>query len=355
MAVLLFVIGLVLLVAGAEFLVRGAAQMALRLGFSPLVIGLTVVAFGTSAPEMAVSVKGVLDGQAGIAVGNVVGSNIFNVLVILGMSAAVVPLAVSRQLIRFDVPLMIAISCVMLAMGWNGIVSRGEGVLLFGGTLAYTGRMVYLARREAALAQQDSPLSPGRLPLVFDIVYVVGGLLMLVVGARWLVAGAVTFAQWMGVSDLIIGLTIVAAGTSLPELMTSLMASLRGQRDIAVGNVVGSNIFNILIVLGLSAMVSPQGLTVAPAAIAFDIPVMIGVALVCLPIFFTGGAIARWEGFLLVGLYIAYTTYLILAATEHDALDTYSHIMLWFVIPPIAIMLVGLSLQWWRRPAENRG
>jgi cation:H+ antiporter len=351
MTSILFILGLVLLVVGAELLVRGAAQLALRGGISPLVIGLTVVAFGTSAPEMAVSVKGALDGQEGIAIGNVVGSNIFNVLLILGLSAAVVPLAVASQLLRFDVPLMIAVSCLMLAMGWDGSVSRGEGALLFAGILAYTGAMVYFGRRGAidVSPTEDLPLTPGRLPLVFDLAFVVVGLLLLVLGSRWLVQSAVEFAQWMGVSDLVIGLTVVAAGTSLPELMTSLMASLRGQRDIAVGNVVGSNLFNILAVLGLSAVAAPQGMAVAPAALAFDIPVMIGVAVVCLPIFFTGGEIARWEGLLLVGFYLAYTTYLVMAATEHDALNTFGTIMLWFVIPLVALTLAVLSLQWWRR------
>jgi cation:H+ antiporter len=355
MAILFFVLGLVLLLVGAELLIRGAAQLALRAGISPLVIGLTVVAFGTSAPELAVSVKGAFDGQTGIAIGNVVGSNIINVLLILGLSAAVAPLTVASQLLRLDVPVMIAVSCLMYVMCWNGLVSRAEGIVLVLGLITYTGAMIYYGRRgvvEVATAG-DVPVVPARLPVVFDVVYLVVGLLLLVLGSQWLVQAAVEFAKWMGVSDLIIGLTVVAAGTSLPELMTSLMASLRGQRDIAVGNVVGSNLFNILSVLGLTAVVAPQGIAVAPAALAFDIPVMIGVAIVCLPIFFTGGVIARWEGWLLVGFYLAYTTYLILAATRHDALRTFETVLLWFVLPPIAITLGVLAIVAWRRRSSN--
>jgi cation:H+ antiporter len=157
------------------------------------------------------------------------------------------------------------------------------------------------------------------------------------------------FAEWLGVSELVIGLTVIAAGTSLPELVTSVVAGMRGERDIAVGNIVGSNIFNILAVLGMSAMVAPEGVEVAQAAITFDIPVMIAVALVCLPIFFTGGEISRWEGVLLLAMYATYTTYLILRATEHDALKTFEMVLLWFVIPPVVLMLAGLTLLAWRR------
>lgn len=352
MAILLFLVALVLLVVGAELLVRGAAQLAFRVGISPLVVGLTVVAFGTSAPEMAVSVKGALVGQAAIALGNVVGSNIFNVLAILGLSALVVPLTVSSRLLRADVPLMIGISCAMLALGWNGEISRLEGIVLFTGIVIYTVVLIYLSRKEtvAAQAQLETPPPTGRrLPIVLDLAFIVAGLAMLVLGSRWLVNSAIMFAQWLGVSELVIGLTVVAAGTSLPELVTSVVAGLRGERDIAVGNIVGSNIFNILAVLGMSAIVAPDGVEVARAALSFDIPVMIAVAFICLPIFFTGGGIARWEGGLLLAMYAIYTTYLILAATQHDALATFETVVLWFVIPPVILMLTGCTLAGWRQ------
>lgn len=317
----LLLIGLILLVIGAEALVRGASKLAAACGISPLVIGLTVVAFGTSAPEMAVSTLSSLSGQANIAIGNVVGSNIFNILLILGLSALVAPLAVSQKLVKLDVPLMITGSIAVYLFALNGILSRLEGILLFIGILAYTGFLIRQSRRENKAVQAEysqeygakEPLSTK--VLLKDVVLILAGLGLLVLGSKWLVDGAVAIAQKLGVSDLIIGLTIVAAGTSLPELATSVVASIRGERDIAVGNVVGSNLFNILAVLGLSGLVSPSGTAVSPQALHFDIPVMIAVSVACLPIFLTGGRISRREGFLFLCGYVAYTTWLVMSAT----------------------------------------
>src|SRR5690606_23489734 len=218
MAIFMFILGLILLVVGAELLVRGAVQVAFRVGISPLVVGLTVVAIGTSAPEMAVSIKGALDGQQGISIGNVVGSNIFNILGILGLSAIVVPLTVSNRLLRSDVPLMIAVSFALLALGWDGRISRLEGMLLFGTLIVYTTLLIHFSRKATAAerAQLESPPPPPtRLPMVFDIVFILIGLLLLVLGSRWMVDSAVVFAKQLGVSELVIGLTVVAAGTSL--------------------------------------------------------------------------------------------------------------------------------------------
>jgi len=345
MTLLLFLLGLVALVAGAELLVRGASRLAASLGIPPLVVGLTVVAFGTSAPEMAVSVQAALAGQAGIAVGNVVGSNIFNVLFILGLAALIVPLVVAQQLVRLDVPIMIATSVLLVVLAWDGSIGRLEGVLLFAGIVAYTAFQVVQARRErnpevvAEYAQEygNGKAAKGRLPL--QLVLIVAGLALLVLGSHWLVAGAVVFAKWLGVSETVIGLTIVAAGTSLPEVAASVLASIRGERDIAVGNVVGSNIFNILAVLGLSAIVSGEGLPVPPSILSFDLPVMLAVAIACLPIFFTGFTIARWEGVVFLCYYVAYTGYLVLDAVGHDALPVFSNVMLWFVLPLTALTL----------------
>lgn len=352
MTLLLFVAGLVLLVVGAELLVRGASRLAIAVGISPLIIGLTVVAFGTSAPELAVSVKASLDGQANIAVGNVVGSNIFNVLFILGLSALLVPLVVSRQLLRVDVPLMIAASLLVTWMAWDGVLSRAEGAVLFSGILLYTGGLAYYGMRQGAadkLALEVQPPKPTGASIALNVALIVVGLAMLVLGSRWLVQSATVLAEWMGVSDLVIGLTIVAAGTSLPEVVTSVVAGLRGERDIAVGNVVGSNLFNILCVLGLTAVVAPAGIAVAPAALALDLPVMIAVALVCLPIFFTGGEISRWEGLLLLGYYGAYTTYLVLAASHHPRLDVFTTAVLYGALPLTGAILLG-SVVWGLRP-----
>lgn len=354
--------GLVLLIAGGEVLVRGASALAAALRISPLVIGLTVVAFGTSAPELAVSVQSTLNGQPDLAVGNVVGSNIANVLLILGASALMAPLVVASQLIRFDVPLMIAASFAMLGLGWDGTIDRLDGGILFAALLLYTGWLIRQSRKESA--EINSEFAAG-IPaggketvrrFLTQIGLIVLGLVLLGLGSRWLVGGAVDIARLLGVDELIIGLTIVAVGTSLPEIVTSIMASVRGQRDIAVGNVVGSNLFNILCVLGLSSLIAPEGIGVSAEALRFDIPVMIAVAVACLPIFFTGNLIARWEGFLFLGYYVAYTGYLVLVATQAGVTETFTTVMMVFVIPLTCITLgIGVFRSLRRRKADKTG
>ncbi|TVQ89500.1 MAG: sodium:calcium antiporter [Chromatiaceae bacterium] len=338
---LLLVLGLVLLTAGAEVLVRGAAGIAERFGIPPLIVGLTVVAFGTSAPEFAVSLGAAWSGAADLAIGNVVGSNIFNVLLILGLSALIRPLAVASQLIRVDVPLMIAASLLVLLFALDGRISRIDGAVLATGLIAYLGLQIRQGRREQGAEPTPMPAAaPGvaghwwRDPLLVLI-----GLALLVFGSRLLVQAAVAIASALGVGELVIGITIVAAGTSLPEVATSVVASLRGQREIAVGNVVGSNVFNLLGVLGLAALVSPTGIAVAAQVLRFDLLVMLATALACLPIFFTGREIARWEGGLFLFFYVAYTAYVVMAATGHAALGQYSAALLGFVLP-----LTGLTL-----------
>jgi cation:H+ antiporter len=349
MSTLWFALGLIALVVGAEALVRGASKLSLSFGISPLVVGLTVVAFGTSAPEMAVSVQSAWVGQVDIAIGNVVGSNIFNVLFILGASALITPLVVNQQLIRQEVPVMIAVSLLFWALAADGGIGRWDGILLFGLIVAYTVLVIRQSRRETQAVEQEYDEAFASAPDSWDahwgvqVLLVLGGLALLVQGSRWLVEAAVDFARHLGVSELVIGLTIVAAGTSLPEVATSILAAIRGERDIAVGNVVGSNIFNILAVVGASAVVAPTTLTVSPAVLGFDIPVMVAVAVACLPVFFTGNLIARWEGFLFLGYYAAYTAYLILMATRHDALGPFSAVMGGFVVPLTAVTLLVLS------------
>lgn len=346
MASIITAAGLAVLTLGAELLVCGASRLARRVGLPPLIIGLTVVAYGTSAPEMAVSVKAGLGGQPDIALGNVVGSNTFNVLFILGVSALVAPLAVSRQIVRWDVPVMIAVSAVPWALAADGSIGRLEGLALVAGIVAYTVILVRMGRREAAAAAGGASEEPhaarGRHGLARPILFVLAGLSLLVLGAQWLVDGAVGLARILGLSELVIGLTIVAAGTSLPELATSVVASMRGERDIAVGNVVGSNIFNLLAVLGASAAVSGW-IDVAPAALHFDLPVMTATALACLPIFVTGGRISRWEGALFLGYYGVYAAYLMLAASGHAALGHFSAVVVWFALPA-TVLGIGLSL-----------
>ena len=355
---LLFAGGIVALIAGANLLVRGASSLAAALGIPPLVIGLTVVAFGTSSPELAVSVQSAWSGQTDIAVGNAVGSNIFNVLFILGLSALVAPLVVSEQLVRKEVPIMIAASGLLLLLARDGHIGRVDSLLLFAGVVLYTAYLIVQARRERASASTDysrefgdTAARRGRGWLV-QLASVVVGLGLLVLGSGWLVEGAVQIARLLGLSELIIGLTIVAAGTSLPEVAASVIATLKGERDIAVGNVVGSNIFNILAVLGLSGLVAPSGLDVSPALARFDIPVMIFVAVACLPIFFTDYRVARWEGALFLAYYVFYTSYLILSATEHAALPAFSAAMLFVALPLTAITLVVVVLRQLRRPGR---
>ena len=355
MTLAMFVLGLATLVAGAQIMVRGSSKLALSFGISPLVVGLTVVAFGTSAPELAVSVRSSWGGQVDIALGNVVGSNIFNVLFILGLSALMAPLLVAPQLIRQEVPLMIAASLLAFGLAFDGGIGRADGALMFGLLLAYTVFLIRQSRRESK-ATQDEYAQEFAAPVAaawdrhwgMQLALIVAGLVLLVVGANWLVEAAVGFARSLGLSEMVIGLTIVAAGTSLPEVATSLVATLRGERDIAVGNVIGSNTFNLLGVLGLSSLVAPQALAVAPAMLSFDLPVMIGVALACLPIFFTGHVIARWEGVLFLFYYAAYTAYLLLAAQRHDLLDSYGTAMATVVLPLTVVTLAVFAARHWR-------
>ncbi len=350
MNLLLFLAGLAALVAGASLLVRGASALALSFGVSPLVVGLTIVAFGTSSPEVAVSVGAALEGQTDIAVGNVVGSNIFNVLFILGASALIVPLVVHVQLIRQEVPIMIGASLLLIALGFDGRLTRLDAALLFGLLVVYTVFLIVQSRRQTqeAVAELTAELPQSAAwdrHWAVQVALVVAGLVLLVLGSDWLVTAAVTFAKALGVSDLVIGLTIVAAGTSMPEVATSITAALKGERDIAVGNVVGSNTFNILGCLGLAGLVAPAGLPLAPSVLTFDLWVMLAVAVACLPVFFTGREIARWEGAVFLGYYAAYVAYLILAAQQHDALPAFSNVMLVFVIPLTLATLIAVLVR----------
>ena len=356
MTIVYLIAGLVLLVAGAEVLVRGAGKLAAQFGIPPLIIGLTVVAFGTSAPETAVSVQAALDGKGDLAIGNVVGSNIANVLFILGLTALIAPLVVSRQIIRLDVPIMIGASLLTWALAWDGSLSRLDGALLFAGIVAYTAFLIISSRRDKTAAADDEfatefGLNEAPKPYagLINLGLILVGLVLLVSGSNFLVEGAVSLARALGLSELVIGLTVVAVGTSLPELATSVMAAIKGERDIAVGNIVGSNIFNLLCVLGLASLVSPSAIPVAANALAFDFPVMIAVAIACLPIFFNGHCINRWEGAVFIGYYALYTTYLVLHSTAAPWLGTLQQAMYSFVLPLTAITLLVIGARAWQR------
>lgn len=355
-----FISGLIVLILGAELLVRGASKLALSFGISPLVVGLTVVSFGTSSPELAVSLQSASSGRVDIALGNVVGSNIFNILFILGLSALITPLVVHRQLIRQEVPLMVGVSLLLWVLAGDGGISRREGLLFAVLFLGYTILVIRQSRREAATERVRTSRAAPADATAWDhhwsaqILLVLVGLGLLILGSTWLVDAAVTLARQLGMSELIVGLTIVALGTSLPEVATSVMAALRGERDIAVGNVVGSNIFNILAVLGISASIAPSALLVPPAMAAFDLPVLVAVGVACLPIFFTGHLIARWEGALFLAYYVAYGGYLILDASGHDAQAGFSAVMGSFVLPLTALTLLVLSGRHWRAVREGK-
>ncbi|MGI8394405.1 calcium/sodium antiporter [Leucobacter sp. W1038] len=351
---IVFVIaGIVILVAGGEALVRGASTLATRVGISPLIVGLVVVSAATSAPELAVTVDAVLRDEPDLALGNVVGSNIANILLILGISALVLPLSIKKQIVRFDVPVMVGMSILLIVVSLDGQIGLLDGLLLLTGLVVHTVMSIAVGRREGAAngtarvqASSDASASATRgnpTPLWLASVLLVVGLGLLVLGAQLLVNGAVGIATELGVSSLIVGLTVVAVGTSLPELATSIIAVRRGERDMAVGNIVGSNIFNIGMVLGVPAIIFGQGIPVPAAAIALDLPLMLAASIALLPIAFTGFIVARWEGGTFVALYVAYTAYLVLAATQHDALEGLTDVMIWFVLPLVGVTLVVVT------------
>lgn len=336
------------MITGAELLVLGASRLATMLGISQLIIGLTIVSFGTSAPELVVSIKGVLTGHSDLVVGNCIGSNIFNVLFIIGACAAVAPLVVTQQLVKIDVPIMIGAHFLFLLVSFNGVIDRVGALILLASFSLYYGYVIFKSRKEnASLYKRDDSVAAKNntvLPAIFkQAAFITVGLILCITGAGWVVEIAVNLARTLGISELVIGLTIVSIGTSLPEVATSIVATIRGQRDIAIGNVVGSCIFNILGIIGLASLMAPQGLVVAPAVLRFDLPVAIVTSIACLPIFFTDYKISRWEGLLFLFYYAAYISYLLLESHQHDALPMFSMAMLWFVVPLTALTLGIIS------------
>ncbi len=318
-ACLLLLLGLVFLTVGAEGLVRGASRLARAWGVSPLAIGLTIVAFGTSTPELLVSVKAALMNKNDIALGNVIGSNIFNVLFILGACALILPLHVVPKLIKFDVPVMMGVSFLLYLICLDLSISRLEGFVFVALLILYTYCCFLLGKKENPQLQEEYDQEFGgdvlflrkRRQILINCTMVFAGLVLLSLGSRWLVDGAVVIARAWGVSEFIIGVTIIAAGTSLPEVATSISATLKGERDIAIGNVVGSNIFNILMILGITGIVPAGGFMINPLSMSYDIPFMIFVAVLCYPVFRSGSVISRKEGALFLFLYLAYVGFLI--------------------------------------------
>lgn len=313
-----FVIGLAALVLGAEVMVRGGAEVAARLGISPIVIGLTVVSIGTSMPELAVGVVAAQEGSGALAVGNIAGTNVVNLLLILGLSALILPLAMATRTLRFELPVMAGAAVLMLVLSLDGELSRVDGIILVGCAIAYTVAVVRMTRRESLVVAGEytetyapTEVATTTRPTWVHVLMMVAGIAVVVVGADWLVDGAVGMARGFGVSDALIGLTVVAIGTSAPELVTTVVSTVRGNRDIAVGNLLGSSIYNILLILGLTCVVAGDGLLLPASLVRIDIPIMVAVALACVPIFVTGRRVSRGEGGAMVAIYLAYLTFLL--------------------------------------------
>ncbi|MDX1884654.1 calcium/sodium antiporter [Mycolicibacterium sp. 120270] len=318
--VLWFLVGLAALVAGAEVMVRGGVGVAARFGISPIVIGLTVVSIGTSMPELAVGVVAAVEDNGALAVGNITGTNVVNLLLVLGLSALLLPLALELRTLRVELPVMTGAAVLLWLLAFDGVLSRLDGVVLIVCAIVYTGAVVASARRESrevasefAEAYPQQPEPPGRTAL--NVVMTVVGVAVIVVGAERLVDAAVGMARGFGVSDALIGLTVVAIGTSAPELVTTVVSTLRRQRDIAVGNLLGSSIYNIILILGATCLVPAQGLSLPSQLVNIDIPIMVAATLVCIPIFITGRRVSRVEGGAMVAAYVAFLVFVLTTQT----------------------------------------
>lgn len=335
-----------MLIAGAELLVHCAVRMAANLKVRPLLVGLTVVAFGSSAPQITISLQAAFNDTPDIAVGSVIGSNIFNVLVTLGLSALIIPLRVSRQVVRLDIPLMIIASALVFALALNNQLNRLDGAILLIGLGVYLGLLLRQSRNSGHHhTSQDQP--PTSWPI--NILMMLLALILLSIAGHLLLGAAVAVATELGLSERIIGLTIIAVSASLPELATSLIAAFRGQREIAVGNVIGSNVLNLLGVLGFTALIAPEPLSVSPNALDFDLPVMLGVAALCLPVFYTGYRVTRAEGLLFLGLYLAYALHVVSFTMGMPLTSKLEHLMLFYVLPALLVYLLLSTLRAWRR------
>jgi len=328
--VLLFLGGLVIIVLGAEMLLRGASRLATLLGVPPVIIGLTLVSVGTSVPELAVGVTAAFEGRSGLAVGNIAGTNIFTILVILGLSAAVRPLPLRLLSFKLDVPVMIGAALTLIVLAWDGTLGRADGLLLLIAALSYTLALVLLSRGESPAMRREFAEEFGRATIapekdaalrsrwargLWYLALLGAGIAVTLLGAELLVSGAVSLARAFGVSDAIIGLTIVAVGTSAPELATTLVATLKDDRDVAIGNLVSSCIYNILFILGVTSLVAPAGIAVARDIFWIDLPLAAAVAILMLPVFRSGDNVSRREGFFFVGIYLLYMASLLIWRT----------------------------------------
>lgn len=323
-----FIAGLVIIIVGAELLLRGASHIATLLKIRPIIIGLTVVSVGTSMPELAVGITAVTEGKGALAVGNIAGTNIFNILFILGLSALIRPLPLHLLSIKLDVPVMIATALILISMAWDGVLSRTEGFLLISAAIIYTIALIKLSKRESTAMRHEFAEEYGKdslklpagilLPKTRLIIGSWNGLLLTVgifltvLGAELMVNGATGIAQSYGISDAIIGLTIVAIGTSAPELASTMLATLKNDRDVAIGNLIGSGIYNVLVILGITSAAAVNGINVSDEILLIDLPLAATVAIICLPVFKSDRLVSRREGFFFVASYVIYFCSLLL-------------------------------------------
>ncbi|MDF3929916.1 calcium/sodium antiporter [Pseudomonas putida] len=343
-------VALLLLIGGAELLVRSALRLAQRLHVRPLIIGLSLVAFGSTAPQLTVSLQAAYQGAPDVAVGSVIGSNIFNVLVILGLAALIIPLRVSRQLVRLDIPLMIVASGLVYALSANAHLGRVEGALLLLGLAGYLAMLWHQSRHYArTYPAPDAARSGAGRFWSGTLLQILVGLGLLSLAGHLLLEAAIEVATDLGLSERIIGLTVVAICTSLPELAAALIAALRGEREIAVGTVIGSNLFNLLAVLGLTALITPEPLSISPNALSFDLPVMLGVAVLSLPVFYSGYRITRAEGLVFLCLYLAYGLHVAAFTMGMPLAGRLERLMLFYVLPVLAAVLLYTTVRAWRR------
>ena len=339
-------LGIVLLFGGGELFVAGSSALALLLGIPQIVIGLTVVSLGTSAPELFVSLISTFQDGDAIAVSNVVGSNIFNLMVVLGLSALVVPLRVKSRLVRRDVPLLLGVSMAVWGMASGGRLTWQAGLALLVGTAI---NLIWEMGTASEYSDEEGDFDEGdRATPAVAAAKLAGGLVLLVLGSQVLVKGATAAAIGLGVTETVIGLTIVSAGTSMPELVTSLVAAYRGKADLAIGNVVGSNLLNQLLILGVCGVFSGEGLLVDPVVISRDLPVMVLTTLALLPILWTRGVVTRLEGGILVSLYVLYLAEQVLSETLTTAQDEFRFVVLVVVLPLVLVFLVWQMLRWRR-------
>ncbi len=312
---LIFLGGLVIITLGAEFLLRGASTIAAMLGIRPIIIGLTVVSIGTSLPELAVGITAVSENKGALAIGNIAGTNVFNILFILGLSAALRPLPLQMRTLRLNVIVMILTAILLVVMSLDGLLSRLEGIIMVVGAVFYILVVIRASSKESASVRKEfaEEFSPGVLVEQrgwkvwgLNIIFLLGGMALTMLGANLLVSGATSIAQAMGVSDAVIGLTIVAIGTSAPELATTIVATIKNDRDVAIGNLIGSSISNVLVILGFTCIAAANGVNVSKDVLWFDLPLAAAVAIVCYPVFRSGSKVSRIEGIFFVLAYLAY-------------------------------------------------